>query len=172
MGFFTARERTELGKSQTGLGAQGRPQEQVRNLVRDDLAARRRPADNLDVAGDVVSPLQRTVATSLLEIDDVIVELRRQREELLSESARMQREISDYAKFNQSTIQSTKIITERLANLRSPPDADPMREPSVENTSNQKNSESCCEEFAQSNGTGETIFSQEETNKHSDTQNL
>ena len=172
MGFFTARERTELGKSpQTGLRVQGRAQEQVRNLVRDDLAARRRPADNLDVAGDVVSPLQRAIATSLREIEDVIVELRRQREELLSESARMQREISDYAKLNQSTIQSTKMITERLANLRNPPNADPMREPSVENTSSQKNSESCCEEFAQSNGNRETIFSQAET-KHSDSPGL
>jgi hypothetical protein len=151
MGFFTARERTELGKSpQTRLRVQGRAQEQVRNLVRDDFAARGRPADN-DVAGDVVSPLQRANATLLREIDDLIVELRRRREELLSESARMQSEIRDYAKLNQSTIQSIKIITERLANLRKAPeaDADPMREPNVENTSNQENRESHSEEFAQ-----------------------
>jgi hypothetical protein len=46
------------------------------------------------------------------------------------------------ARLNQSTIDSTKIITERLANFNKAPDADSIREPTVENTYNQKDRES------------------------------
>jgi hypothetical protein len=139
MAFFTGR--SELGKSpQTRLRTQGSAQEQVRKLVRDDFPTRQRPADN-DLAGYVVPPLQQAVATSLREIDGLIVELRRRREELLGETARMQSEIVEYARLNQSTIDSTKIITERLANFNKAPDADSIREPTVEN-SNQEDRES------------------------------
>jgi hypothetical protein len=139
MAFFTGR--SELGKSpQTRLRTQGSAQEQVRKLVRDDFPTRQRPADN-DLAGYVVPPLQQAVATSLREIDCLIVELRRRREELLGETARMQSEIFEYARLNQSTIDSTKIITKRLANFNKAPDADSIREPTVEN-SNQEDRES------------------------------
>jgi hypothetical protein len=131
MGFFLARERTELGKSpHTQLRVQGRVQERVRNSVRDDFAPRRRLADN-DVAGHVGSLVQRTAATSLREIDDLILELRKLREELLSESARMQSEIIEYAKLSQSTIQSAKIVTERLANFNKVSEVSPVRELSL-----------------------------------------
>jgi hypothetical protein len=53
----------------------------------------------------------------------------------------MQSEIVEYARLNQSTIDSTKIITERLANFNKAPDADSIREPTVEN-SNQEDRES------------------------------
>jgi hypothetical protein len=140
MAFFTGR--SELGKSpQARLRTQGSTQEQVRKLVRDDFPTRQRPADN-DLAGYVVPPLQQAVATSLREIDGLIVELRRRREELLGETASMQSEIFEYAKLNQSTIDSTKIITERLANFNKAPDADSIRELTVENTSNQEDRES------------------------------
>src|SRR6516164_1071827 len=139
MAFFTGR--SELGKSpQTQLRTQGGAQEQVRKSVRDDVATRQRPADN-DLTGDVVRPLQRAIAISLREIDDLIVKLGRRREELLGETARMQSEIIEYARLNQSTIDSTKIITERLANFRKASDADSVREPTIEN-SNQEDRES------------------------------
>jgi hypothetical protein len=54
----------------------------------------------------------------------------------------MQSEIIEYARLNQSTIESTKIITERLANFNKAPDADSIREPTAENTSNQEDRES------------------------------
>jgi hypothetical protein len=48
MAFFTARERTELGKlPQTRLGVQRRAQQQARDLVRDVFAAGGRPTDNV-----------------------------------------------------------------------------------------------------------------------------
>ena len=131
MAFFTSR--TELAKSpQTRLRTQGSAQEQVRKLVRDDFA--------IDLADYVVPALQQAIAISLREIDGLIVMLRRRREELLGETARMQSEIIEYARLNQSTIASTKIITERLANFNKVPDADSIREPTVEN-SNQEDRE-------------------------------
>ena len=126
MAFFTGR--SELGKSpETRLTTQGSAQQQVRRLVRDDFATRQRPADN-DLAGYAVPPLQQTIAISLREIDGLIVMLRRRREELLGETARMQSEIIEYARLNQSTIASTKIITERLASFDKASDADSIQE--------------------------------------------
>ena len=149
MAFFTSR--SELGKPpQARLRTQGSAQEQVRKLGRDDFAPRQRPADN-DLAGDIVPPLQRTIAISLREIDDLIVELRRRREALLGETARMQSEIIEYARLHQSTIDSTKIITERLANFNKAPDADSIREPTIEN-SNQEDRES-----SQAGSAGSTV---------------
>ena len=88
MAFFTGR--SELGKSpQTRLRTQGSTQEQVRKLVRDDFATQQRPSD-IDLADYVVPALQQVIAISLREIDGLIVELRRRREELLGETARMQ----------------------------------------------------------------------------------
>ena len=134
MGFFTAGERAELGKP-----AEKRVQGKIRELGRDDFAPRRRRADN-DLAsdggsltqslatGDVGSLTQRLAKTSLREIDDLILELQRRREELLSESARVQREIVEYAKLSQSTMQSTKIITESLAYWNKVPNPPSMTE--------------------------------------------
>ena len=139
MPFFTGH--SELGKSpQTRLRTQGSTQEQVRKLVRDDFATRQRPAD-IDLADYVVPSLQQAIAISLREIDGLIVELRRRREELLGETARMQSEIIEYARLNQSTTESTKIITERLANFNKVPIADPIKEPAVRN-SNQEDRKS------------------------------
>jgi hypothetical protein len=90
-----------------------------------------------DLAGCVVPPLQQATAISLREIDGLIVDLRRQREELLGEAARMQSEIIEYARLNQSTINSTKIITERLATFNKAPDIESIREPNVENSNHQ-----------------------------------
>jgi hypothetical protein len=137
MAFFTAQGRSELGKSpQPQLGTRENAQEQVRNLVRNDFATRQRPVDN-DLAGYAVPPLQQAIATSLREIDGLIVDLRRRREELLGETARMQSEVIEFARLNQSAINSTKVITERLANFNKAPDADSIREPTVKNSNRQ-----------------------------------
>lgn len=50
-------------------------------------------------------------------IDAVIAELEHRRQAILDESKRMQRQMIAYAKLNQSTIASTKIISESLADL-------------------------------------------------------
>ena len=55
-----------------------------------------------------------------------------------------------------------KIITERLASLRNAPDADPMREPTVENISNRRTTKAAVRNSHNLMGIRETIFSQAE----------
>jgi hypothetical protein len=85
-----------------------------------------------DLAGHVGTLMQRVSDTSVREIDELIAVLQQRREALLSESARMQREIVEYAKLNQVTLHSTRIITESLAAFRRVPDAPSISEPLVE----------------------------------------
>ncbi len=143
MGFFTARERAELGRS-VEIGVEGKGGESVRH----DFAPRQRPRED-DAAGHLGSLMQRVGKTALQEIDDLIAELRRRRERLLSESARVQREIIEYAKLSQSAVQSTKTITERLSNLKKFPDAQAISEIHDEGISNEKRLESDAEAFTQ-----------------------
>ena len=81
-----------------------------------DLVMRQRPADN-NLGGHVGSVIQQVTESSLQEIDDLSVVLRRRREELLSESAHVQRAVIEYAKLSQSTMQSVRLITESLSHL-------------------------------------------------------
>src|SRR5260221_14120273 len=108
MGFFTARERAELGTS-VEIGVEGKGRESVRH----DFAPRQRPRED-GAAGDLGSLMQRGAKTALQEIDDLLAELRRRRENLISESPRVQREIIEHAKLSQSPVQSTQITTQRL----------------------------------------------------------
>jgi hypothetical protein len=134
MAFFTSRERAALSNSgdadvegtirafvRRDFAPMRPPQDQ--NHVRRDFASRREPQDQdyvrqqrrgHDLAGSVSSDLQRVSETSRVEIDNLIVELQMQREKLLSESARVQRDIVEFARLSQSTMQSTKIIAESL----------------------------------------------------------
>jgi len=58
----------------------------------------------------------------------VIAQLKHRREAILGESVRMHQEIAAYAKLNQSTVDSTRIISDSLANLARLPDAPSMNE--------------------------------------------
>jgi hypothetical protein len=127
MGFFTARERVTLGKS-----ADPRERGRVREPMREDFAPRRRPTPsnpNADVASHVGTLMQRVSETSLQKIDDLIAQLQRRREQLLNESARIERAIVEYARLNQTTLQSTRTIAESLAYLHRVPDAPGISEP-------------------------------------------
>jgi hypothetical protein len=128
MGFFTPRERAELGKS-----AEMRGQGKARELVRQDFAprGRPRPADP-DISGHVGTLVTRVAASSVQEIDDLIVRLQQRREQLISESARVQREILEYAALSQTTMQSTKIIRESLTQFNKVPDPLPVNGPQVQ----------------------------------------
>ena len=83
-----------------------------------------RPADN-NLGGHVRSVMRQVTESSLREIDDLIVVLWRRREELLNESARVERAVIEHAKLSQSTMQSARIITASLSHLNrvsAPPD--------------------------------------------------
>ena len=143
MSFFSARERAELGTS-VQIEVEGKGRESVRH----DFAPRQRPRED-SAAGDLGSLMQRVAKTALQEIDALLAELRRRRENLLKESARVQREIIEYAKLSQSAVQSTQIINQRLSSLKNVPDASVMSERHVADISNEEHRASEAEVFTQ-----------------------
>ena len=185
MSFFTTRERVELGKS-VEITAEGKVREVVRSEFAprrrrsdNDLAGhvgsvmQQRPADNHfaghvgpvmqhqpadnHFAGHVDSVMQQMAASSLQEIDDLIVVLRRRREKLLNESARVQRAVIEYAKLSQSTMQSARIITESRSHLNRIP-APPHKSESechVGDVSNEQHRDSGSSALAQPNMRGQ-----------------
>ena len=146
MSFFTPRERGELGKS-AELRGQGRAREFVRN---DFVPRERRPADP-DISGHVGTLVNRVAASSVQEIDDLIVTLRQRREQLINESERVQRQIVEYATLSQSTMQATKIISESLAHFGKVPDAHGTRTSRVRDVpAAEQRSESVAEQRSES----------------------
>jgi hypothetical protein len=75
------------------------------------------------LASNINSLLRRVTATSVQEIDKLITELESSRDMLQSEATRVQREITQYSTLSQAALQSTKIITESLTQLKKVPDA-------------------------------------------------
>jgi hypothetical protein len=143
MGFFSTRERAEPDTS-VEMGVEGKGRESVRH----DFAPRQRPRED-GAAGDLDSLMLRVAKAALQGIDDLLAELRRRRENLLSESARVQREIIEYAKLSQSAVQSIQIITQRLSSLKKVPGASVMSEPHVEDISNEEHRAGEAEVFTQ-----------------------
>jgi len=163
MSFFT-RERGELGKS-----TERRMEREVRDVVRSEFAPRRsrpdsdlpghsvmqqQPADN-NLGGHVRSVIRQVTESSLREIDDLIVVLRRRREELLNESARVERAIIEYAKLSQSTMQSARIITESLSHLNRVPAPREQGESHVGDVSDEQPCDSGSASLAQQNMGGQ-----------------
>src|SRR5947207_14158051 len=79
MSFFSARGRTQVRNSENTRG-QGKGRESARRDV-----ARREPPTNYNAADHASSLMHGVATTSLDEIDELIAELRRRREKLLSE---------------------------------------------------------------------------------------
>jgi hypothetical protein len=94
---------------------------EIRDFVRRDVAMPRRSleADGEAVANNISTLLQRVAGSTVAEIDRLTSELRSLRELLQGEGARVQREITGYARLSQSAMQSTKVISEKLADWRS-----------------------------------------------------
>ena len=90
---------------------------EIREFVRRDVATFRRSpeAESEAVASNIGTLLQRVAGSSVQEIDRLIGELQALREMLQAESARVQREITEYAHLSQSAMQSTKIISDSLS---------------------------------------------------------
>lgn len=95
-------------------------EDDIREFVRRDVATGRKSpeGDGEAVANNISTLLQRVAGCSVAEIDLLISELGSLRELLQSEGARIQGAIIKYAHLSQSAMQSTKIISEQLANWR------------------------------------------------------
>lgn len=74
--------------------------------------------DSQFVQDNLASLLQRVAGTSVREIDYLIAELRALREKLHNDETRVQRAIAEYTTLSQSTLRSTKVISECLANWK------------------------------------------------------
>jgi hypothetical protein len=107
MSYLTERERSISRKS-----VEKETPARSRELPRDEYAPERRSTDT-----DINSLLHQLREGPVRMIDAVIAELQHQREAILGESARMQREMIAYAKLNQTTMASTQIMSESLANF-------------------------------------------------------
>ena len=119
MGLFT-RETADIGE-EMATEVEG----EIREFVRRDTAALRRPPENDGevVASNIGSLLQRVSGSSVQEIDRLIDELQMLRDRLQLEGERVRRDIVEYATLSQSAMQSTRIIAESLTNWKKVPDA-------------------------------------------------
>jgi hypothetical protein len=124
MSFIKSRDSAEPDKS-----AEAQVEGEIREFVRRDVATLRRApeSDSEMVASNIGTLLQRVAGTSVQEIDRLISELKLLREMLQNESARVQREIVEYATLTQAAMQSTKIIAESLTHWKKVPDAPSVR---------------------------------------------
>ena len=67
------------------------------------------------------SLINRVSKASVSEIEMLIAELQGLRDFLLNEGQRVQREITEYARLNQATMDSTRVITESLLKWKGGP---------------------------------------------------
>ena len=103
----------EVGRGLTTM------EDDLQESIRRDVATLRRApeSDSELVVKNIGALVQRASGSSLAEIDRLMTELQKLRERVESEGERVQREIAEYAYFTQSSIESTKIIAESLAQL-------------------------------------------------------
>ena len=71
-------------------------------------------ADGQEVASNLASLLQQAAGSSVREVDNLVAELEKLREKLQRDGARVQQDLLEYATFTQSTLNSTKVISESL----------------------------------------------------------
>jgi hypothetical protein len=87
-----------------------------------EVAGVRGPEAESEVVADSIgSLLKRVAGSSVQEIDRVLAELESLRNLLQSEGARVQREIAEYAHLSQSAMQTTNVIAETIAKLKTDP---------------------------------------------------
>lgn len=71
-------------------------------------------ADGQEVASNLASLLQQAAGSSVREVDNLVAELEKLREKLQRDGARVQQDLLEYATFTQSTLNSTKVISDSL----------------------------------------------------------
>ena len=93
---------------------------EIRKFIpRDIVEMQRHLADDSEIStANINRLLQRVAGDSIQGIEIVIVELQTLRLRLTTETARVQREIADYAMLSQTAMQSTQIIAESTLALR------------------------------------------------------
>jgi hypothetical protein len=88
----------------------------VAEVIGEFVRQQQSVTDGQQVASNIASLLQRTAGTSMREVDNLISELEKLRDRLRADAARVQQELVEYATLSQSTMQSTRVISESLRN--------------------------------------------------------
>jgi hypothetical protein len=127
MGFFTQRDPPEPNRPTVVEGKfrefAGRSYNPSRRAPAHDAPPRDEPsqsyapqsrAEKDRVNGNADRLLGQMTSDAIKQIDRLLVELQAHRQRLLSEAARVQKDLVEYATLSQSTMQSTKIITGSL----------------------------------------------------------
>jgi len=92
---------------------------EVRNSVRRDVSLRRvSDGESEAVASNIEATLQRVSSLSLSGIDELVADLQTLRDHLADEGERVRRAVADYALLSQSSMRSTKVISESLEPFR------------------------------------------------------
>jgi hypothetical protein len=101
-----------------------KPRQSVEPPTSPEVVTARSPQAESEVVADSIgSLLNRVAGSSVQEIDRLIAELQTLRKLLQNEGARVQREIAEYATLSQSAMQTTNLIAENIAKLKSDADA-------------------------------------------------
>ncbi len=108
---------------------------EIREFVRRDVTAARRPRGDGDIAGDPVTDnlnalIRRVSGASMEEIDRVILELQSVRDMLRQEGDRVSREVSGYASLSHAAMTAMSVIADSLTQWKGePPRQAPQQAP-------------------------------------------
>jgi hypothetical protein len=92
---------------------------EMRDLVRNSIAARKPPAETSSEVVDGALPvIARIAAASLAEIDRLIGDLQDSRNYLCAEAERIQREAARYSDLSAGALEAARIITTHLGDWR------------------------------------------------------
>ena len=99
---------------------------EIREFVRRDVTAVRRPRGDMETAGDPVADnlnalIKRVSGASMEEIDRVILELQSVRDMLRQEGDRVSREVAGYASLSHAAMTAMTVIADSLTQWKGEP---------------------------------------------------
>jgi hypothetical protein len=99
---------------------------EIREFVRRDVTAVRRPRGDMETAGDPVTDnlnalIKRVSGASMEEIDRVILELQSVRDMLRHEGDRVSREVAGYASLSHAAMTAMSVIADSLTQWKGEP---------------------------------------------------
>jgi hypothetical protein len=99
---------------------------EIREFVRRDVTAVRRPRGDMETAGDPVTDnlnalIKRVSGASMEEIDRVILELQSVRDMLRQEGDRVTREVAGYASLSHAAMTAMSVIADSLTQWKGEP---------------------------------------------------
>ncbi len=115
-----------------GLAAANAVEGEIREFVRRDVTALRRPRAEVDTAGDPVADnlntlIRRVSGASMEEIDRVILELQSVRDMLRNEGDRVSREVAGYASLSHAAMTAMTVIADSLTQWKGEPPRQPTK---------------------------------------------